>query len=145
MSHAIETSFYWSIVRRVAAVLILLVALGGCSFRKNRILKTENVLYEAGFQKVPADTPEKLAHLKTLPQHKMLIHHHKDGDRYVYADASLCQCMYVGNKDDYQSYKHILLEKVVKDHENVQGLPENAGVNWDLWGDFTPDWTEMHW
>ncbi|MDX1777510.1 MAG: hypothetical protein R3339_01375 [Thermodesulfobacteriota bacterium] len=118
---------------------ILTMTLSACaSIQNKQAAKTEDVLVKAGFKKVPADTPEQLAHLKTIPQRKLVSHKHKDGIRYIYADANLCKCMYVGDRDAYQSYKHILLEKEIKDHEHVEGEPLTyQQMDWDLWGDFT--------
>ncbi len=118
---------------------ILIISLTACaSIQQKRTVKTEDVLYKAGFKKVSAETPEQFAHLQTLPQRKLVSHQHKDGIRYIYADANLCKCMYVGDREAYQSYKHILLEKEVKDHEHVEGEPLTyEQMDWDLWGDFT--------
>ena len=124
--------------RGVIISAILIITLSACaSIQNRRAAKTEDVLYKAGFKKVPADTPEQLAHLQTLPQGKLVSHQHKDGIRYVYADANLCKCMYVGDRDAYQSYKHILLEEEIKAHEHVEGEPLTyQQMDWDLWGDF---------
>ena len=138
MPNSMKAPFFLWYARNVIVAFILVIALAGCAAMQNkRTAKTEEVLFKAGFQKVIADSPEKLAHLKTLPQKKIVSHQHEEGIRYIYADATLCQCMYVGDRDAYQSYTHILLEKEVKDHEHVDGgVLEHEQMNWDLWGDF---------
>ena len=138
MSYSVKTPFFLWYARSVVVTFVLVIALAGCTAMQNkRAAKTEDVLFKAGFQKVVADTPEKLAHLKTLPQKKMVSHQHKEDIRYIYADATLCKCMYVGDRDAYQSYKHILLEKEVKGHEHADGgAPGYEQMDWDLWGDF---------
>jgi hypothetical protein len=139
MSYSAKKIFSMGYARGVIISAILIIALSACaSIQNKRAAKTEDVLYKAGFKKVSADTPEQLAQLQTLPQRKLVSHQHKDGIRYIYADANLCKCMYVGDRDAYQSYKHILLEKEIKDHEHVEGEPLTyQQMDWDLWGDFT--------
>jgi hypothetical protein len=61
--------------------------------------------------KMPADTPKELAHLKSLPQHR-LIHHERDGKRYVlYADAAYCNCVYVGDETTLQHYRNLEIQQ----------------------------------
>ena len=72
---------------KLAVVLIgLAVALLGCATTQNtKAIQVERLLAAAGFQIRPADTPEKLAHLVTLTQRR-LVRHEQDGKvHYVYA------------------------------------------------------------
>ena len=139
MSYSVKKLFSMGYTRSVIISAILIITLSACaSFQNRRAAKTEDVLFKAGFKKVLAETPEQLAHLKTLPQRKIVSYQHKDEIRYVFAEANLCRCMYVGDREAYQSYKNILLEREIKDHEHVDGEPLTyQQMNWDLWGDFT--------
>ncbi len=89
----------------------------------------------AGFKKMPADTPEKLAHLKVLPQHK-LIHHMLDGQkRVMYADAAYCVCVFVGDETNLRRYRNLEIQQ----NENPIALMEDpdivTGTEWsDIWG-----------
>jgi hypothetical protein len=127
------------ILTTVVVLSILIITLAGCAtLRNKRAVNMEEVLYKAGFQMKPADTPEKLAHLKTLPQRKIIPHVRKGIPRYAYADAEGCQCLYLGDRDAFQSFQHILLEKEVAEHEYVAGENvEYVEIDWDMWGDFT--------
>jgi hypothetical protein len=143
MSHSLKIPFSvrtkTGILTTVAALSILIITLAGCTtLRNKRAVNTEEVLYKAGFQMKPADTPEKLAHLKTLPQRKIVPHVQKGNPRYSYADAEGCKCLYLGDRDAFQSFQHILLEKDVAEHEYVAGgNVEYVEIDWDMWGDFT--------
>jgi hypothetical protein len=139
MSYSAKGLYSMGNKKGVIISAILIITLAACaSIQNKQAAKTEDVLVKAGFRKVPADTPEQLAHLQTIPQRELVRHKHKDGIRYIYADANLCKCMYVGDRDAYQSYKHILLEKEIKGHEHVEGEPLTyQQMDWDLWGDFT--------
>ena len=143
MSHSLKNPFCLLpptvILKAVAVFAILIITLTGCSILRNKkAMNTEEVLYKAGFHMKPADTPEKLAHLKTLPQRKIVSHIRKGIPRYFYADADVCKCLYLGDRDAFQSFQHILLEKEVAEHEYVAGGDfVYVEVDWDVWGDLT--------
>ena len=81
----------------IGTVAIALTLAGCAAMQKNDVSDVEGLLAEAGFQKHAADTPEKMTHLKTLPQ-QHFSRHKRNGKVYViYADAAYCQCMYVGS------------------------------------------------
>jgi len=87
----------------VGAFLVML--LSGCAAnQKQEEQEMEHLFISAGFQMKLADTPEKLAHLKTLPQHKFVRHQRNGKVSYLYADADPCKCIYTGDKKAYQRY-----------------------------------------
>jgi len=121
-------------------VLIVLTVLGlalaGCAtLQENSVTDVEGLLARAGFTKMPADTSQKLAHLKSLPQHK-LIHHERDGNKHVlYADATYCICLYVGDETNLQHYRNLENQQ----NENPLTLINDpdivTGEEWsDIWG-----------
>jgi hypothetical protein len=110
-------------------ITVLVIALAGCAaIKKSEATDTEQLLAAAGFKMKPADTPEKLAHLKSLTQMKV-VPHDRDGKMYwVYADADYCKCLYVGDEEAYQRYENLLVKK------NIAEMNEDAAMNWGLWG-----------
>jgi hypothetical protein len=68
---------------------------------------TESMLQQAGFRKIPADTAPKMAHLKTLPDRKLISRTHQGQPYYAYADPDYCKCMWIGNAQQYQAYRGI--------------------------------------
>ena len=65
-----------------------------------------NLFTAAGFVVKYATTPEKSAILRSLPPDK-LVTRTKDGKLYyVYADAALCNCAYVGTPQAYAAYQN---------------------------------------
>ncbi|MFH1953439.1 MAG: hypothetical protein ABIL06_17700 [Pseudomonadota bacterium] len=121
----------------VAIVLAALgLVLGGCvSLQKNTVADVEGLLARAGFRKMVADTPQKLAHLKTLPQHK-LTHHKRDGNKYVlYADATYCTCLYVGDETSLQHYRNLEIQQNENPLELLNQPDIVTGQEWsDIWG-----------
>jgi hypothetical protein len=122
----------------LAAVLTAAVFVGfsGCAGMRDReAIQTERVLAASGFRMKLADTPEKLAHLQTLPQ-RTLSPHKKDGAIwYVYADATACKCVYAGPEDAYQRYQKIALEqKISRQNAEAAQMDEDASMDWGMWG-----------
>jgi hypothetical protein len=112
------------------------LALAGCAaIQEGSVNDVEGLLAMAGFTKMPADTPQKLAHLKSLPQHKF-IHHEYDGSKNVlYADATYCVCLYVGDETKLQHYRNLEIQQ----NENPLALINDpdivTGQEWsDIWG-----------
>ena len=70
------------------------------------IVIPNNLFTQAGFVVKYATTPEKSRILRSLPPDK-LVTRTKDGRLYyVYADASGCNCAYVGTPEAYAAYRN---------------------------------------
>ena len=116
------------------------IALGGllssCAMMEAQQTKdTEQLLTAAGFKMKLADTPAKMAHLKTLTQHK-IVPHQKDGVvYYIYADAATCQCFYWGWDQSYQNFMQLQVQQNIVDEERMTAeMNEEEYMNWDMMG-----------
>ena len=72
-------------MKKLRALLSTAVLLGlafGCATTKDR----ENMLSAAGFKMMPANTPEKEAHLKSLPADKITTVQREGTVYYVFPD-----------------------------------------------------------
>jgi hypothetical protein len=125
---------------RIFSGVLAFAMLGGlCSscatMEADRARDTEQLLAAAGFKVKPADTPDKLAHVKSLTQHK-LVPHEKDGTvYYVYADATTCRCVYWGPEEAYQRYQRLATQqRIAEDQRMAAEMNEDAAMNWELWG-----------
>jgi hypothetical protein len=120
--------------------VFIAIAVGGllssCAMLETQQVKdTEQLLAEAGFKMKLADTPAKMAHLKTLSQHK-IVPHQKDGAvYYIYADAANCQCFYWGQD---QSYRNFLLlqeqQNIANEDRMTAEMNEQEYLDWDTMG-----------
>ena len=118
----------------------------GCAALKEKSAeKTEQLLSAAGFTVKPADSPEKLAHLKTLPQEKVVQYEKNGKIYYIYAN-SYEKCLYIGNVKAYNEYKKLKHQEQVSE-ENVENardelMAENEEVDstgamdWGLWAPY---------
>jgi hypothetical protein len=97
-------------------IFLVLIMLGssfsGCAaLNKNSVSDVEGLLVKAGFNKMAADTPKKLAHLKSLPQHKLITQERDGRKRVLYADAAFCACLYVGNETQLNHYRRLEIQQ----------------------------------
>jgi hypothetical protein len=123
-------------MKSMAIGLMIALTLMGCAtIQKGETLDKEQMLAAAGFRMKLAETPEKLAALQGLPQHQ-LITGVKDGRMiYLYADATTCKCMYVGNEKAYQRYQRFALEKQIAREELYTAQTNwDMGMDWGMWG-----------
>ena len=63
-----------------------------------QVQNKEDMLAAASFTLVPANTPQRITSLTTLPPHKFVHQVHKNMVIYTYADPTICDCLYVGNQ-----------------------------------------------
>jgi len=107
-----KMQFYRNVV--VLALIIALPLAGCAAIQRSEARATEQLLAAAGFQAKPADTPEKLANLKTMPP-RNLVARSKDGNFvYTYADPDYCQCLYVGGPKEYAAYQRLAMEEEIR-------------------------------
>jgi hypothetical protein len=90
--------------------LVIALALGGCTaMRRDRAPDTIRLLTQAGFKALPADTPERMARLKTLTPYSIVPWTRKSGATvYAYAAPDLCTCVYVGSPKQYARFQQLL-------------------------------------
>jgi hypothetical protein len=92
------------LVPLVLAAFAFTMFSGCAALQTNQVSDVEGLLTKAGFQKHVADTPQKLAHLKTLAQHRISRHKRHGKLYFVYADASDCQCLYAGGEEAFRHF-----------------------------------------
>jgi hypothetical protein len=116
---------------------IMAILLAGCAaIERQDVEGTEQLLSAAGFNIKPADTPEKLASLQVMKQHKLVRRELSNGQlRFLYADATGCRCLYVGDEQAYQQYHKLAVQQ-----ENAF-MDEQAALSnsLDNWWAYDPD------
>jgi hypothetical protein len=113
----------------VMLALIVALPLAGCAaIQRSEARDTEQLLAAAGFQAKPAETPEKLTNLRTMPP-RQLVSQTKDGNMvYTDADPDYCQGLYVGGPTAYSAYQCLAVENKIA-QERL-----DAAMDWDMWG-----------
>jgi hypothetical protein len=126
---------------------VFATALVGCAAMKIQGIKARNaadmeqLLSAAGFKMKPADTPEKLSHLKTLTRQRLVPHEHNGNVHYVYADANFCKCLYVGDQEAYERYRKLAVQKRMAEGQ-MRALEVNpdGSMDWGTWGASIDHW-----
>lgn len=124
-------------VRRPAATWALIAgsALGACATAPPDFGATEDRLAAAGFIMKPADTPARQVMLGRLPPHQFLIRANGDTINYVYADPLVCDCLYVGTQQAYDTYRaNQLAQNLASEQQLIAVSFADAAWSWDPWG-----------
>lgn len=93
-------------------------------------MAVEHKLSTSGFKLERADSPEKLAILKSKVQHKIIPIRQYSSIHYVFFDAEFCQCTYSGSEQAYQDY----LELVEKEQNEEMQIYEEDDLHIRGWG-----------
>jgi hypothetical protein len=93
----------------------------------------EDMLVAAGFVPKNADTPSRMAALKSLPPHKFVSRTKSGSVRYLYADPTVCGCIYVGDQHAYDQYRQMATQQTVADDQvrailSTAPLPGEEGL-----------------
>jgi len=118
-------------MKRAFVMLLGAVSLAGCAGVQTADTRAaEQALTAAGFEARPADTPEKLAQLRSLTPRKVLMQTQEGEPQYVYADPAQCQCLYVGGEAQYQQLRR-QQQQVVDRFFAVEGTGDR--MDWGVW------------
>ena len=118
----------------LCAALALLAAVGCTAIRRSDAMDTERMLAAAGFQLKLADSPARLAKVQGLPQRKLTRVPFQGENRFVYADAQFCKCLYAGTEKAYDRYQKLAIKQEIADEQL------EASLDWDDWGMWGPWW-----
>lgn len=93
----------------------------------------EQFLSAAGFRTVIASTPAQIAHLKTMPQGKVIPVTKKGKTFFLLADAAN-NCLMIGNQTQYSTYRRYAYEyKIQQEKQNTAAFNADA-AEWNGWG-----------
>ena len=128
--------------RKIAlfAGLSALAGLAGCASVGAQ--EKEGQLSAAGFVRLQADTPMRVAKLQALPQNTIVFSQRKSGPVYIYADAAGCNCAFVGGPAAYQAYQQIrIANNISQMQETTAELNMAEAEDWGgAWGPMAPGW-----
>jgi len=125
------------ILSRVAAVVALsgVFALAACETPQQVVSQNEDNLSAAGFMVRPANNPKRQEMLDRLPPHQFVRRVHGDTVVYVYSDPLVCDCLYVGSEQAYNSYKLYLQQKAIANQQEMTAEDySDAEWDWGAWG-----------
>ncbi len=130
-------------LKSVFVAATLGAAVAACSTTPKMESK-QDMLSDAGFKTVSLKTPGQLAQFKKLPAHQLTRKNYQGKTVWVYADPTLCGCLYMGTPDNYNAYIKIASKQMMSQamRANFQDDPysptamDNAvDSDWD-WGEW---------
>ncbi|HYZ32150.1 MAG TPA: hypothetical protein VE684_07705 [Crenalkalicoccus sp.] len=126
--------------RGTALAAVLALALAACTSPAQRVEQRENLLAAAGFVQQPANTPERVAALRRLPPHHFVRRVEGNQVTWLYADPTICGCLYAGTQQAYDRYRREVFEKkLANEQELAAQMSEEAAYNWN-WGPWGYGW-----
>jgi hypothetical protein len=119
----------------IAAVLGLGLLAGGCQTTAGIVQGKEDMLAAAGFVVQPADTPARLAALKSLPPHKFVRQTKGNTVVYVYGDPTVCKCVYFGSQQAYGAYRAMVFQQSIADEQRMTAfMMQDSSFDFGPWG-----------
>ena len=118
--------------RSALAIFAACLAMSGCA---SQVQNKEDSLAAAGFTVVPANTPKRQASLSAMPPHKFVQQVRNNAVIFVYADPTICDCLYVGNQAAYDRYRRDVFVKNIANEQQMTAQMNQ--MDWDGWG---PGW-----
>lgn len=117
------------------AAIGLCLATAACNDPNRTIANNEDMMAAAGFKVLPVNTPERQAAFRTLPPHQFVRQGKDNKVVYVYADPTICTCLYVGGQKAFGTYNILRLNKRIADQQ-LQAAIDNSmdSWNWGPWG-----------
>ena len=116
---------------RILSSLALLMWATGCATTQTSHV---DMLTEAGFKLVNADTPKKQELLKTLPAGHLSLISWKGKSFYVQPAATPNQA-YVGTAKEYETYQGLRLAKQMRNDDLMAAqMNHTAMTQWNAWG-----------
>ena len=111
-----------------------LLAITGCASQQQLVGQKEDLLAAAGFQVRIADSPHRLAAMRSLPPNKFVTKVVNGQPVYLYADPLVCRCVYFGNQQNWAAYRQEVLAKQLADEAQVTALMYQSAWDWGPWG-----------
>ena len=117
-------------------IAAIAIALAGCTaIQKQQAAQTQQLLAAAGFEMQKADTPERLATLRSVvPQRKVFSVAAADGPRFVYVDADYCQCAYAGDQGAHERYQRMASkQRLAAERDLAAQMGDDAAMTLSPW------------
>jgi hypothetical protein len=120
-----------AVAQRIAGWVIagLILSITGCASPQQQVASKEDLLAAAGFQVRVADTPQRLAAMKSLPPNKFVTRTMNGRPVYQYADPLVCRCVYFGTQQNWDAYRQEVFAKQLADEAQMTAIMNQSA--WD--------------
>jgi len=112
----------------------LALAVSCCASQQQLVRQKEDLLAAAGFQVRVADTPQRLAAMKSLPPNKFVTSVRDGRPIYKYADPLVCRCVYFGTQQNWDAYRQEVFAQQLANEAQMTAMMNQEAWDWGPWG-----------
>jgi len=116
------------------AIVGFLLGIAGCTTPQQQVSQKEDLLSAAGFQVRVADSPQRIAALKSLPPNKFVTRVKNGQLVYQYADPLVCRCIYFGTQQNWDAYRQEVFQQRLADEAQMTAIMNQESWDWGPWG-----------
>ena len=117
-----------------AAIASLLLGVAGCATPQQQVAQKEDLLAAAGFQIRVADSPHRIAAMKSLPPNKFVTRVRNGQPVYQYADPLVCRCVYFGTQQNWDAYRQEMFQQQLANEAQMTAIMDQESWDWGPWG-----------
>lgn len=120
---------------RLSPGIIFATALliSGCQSPQQAVQSKEDLLAAAGFTINPANTPARLVSMRKLPPHKFVQQTNGGNVVWVYADPTVCQCVYFGDQTAWSNYRAMVFAKQLANEQQMTAIMNQNAFDFGPW------------
>ena len=117
-------------MKRIIPTLSILAAfLLGCTSTHQK----ENMLSASGFKAIPANSPQRVEHLNSLPDDRLTVANLNGHSYFVFPDRAN-DILFVGQEPQYQRYQKMRLESQLPEERVYEAEITDDWAGWGSWG-----------
>jgi len=106
----------------------------GCASQQQLVGQKEDLLAAAGFLVRVADTPQRVAAMKSLPPNKFVMRVINGQPLYQYADPLVCRCVYFGTQQNWDAYRQEVFARQLANEAQMTAIMNQEAWDWSPWG-----------
>jgi len=118
----------------ICTVAGLMLGVVGCASPQQQVSQKEDLLAAAGFQIRVADTPQRIAAMRSLPPNKFVTRVVNGSPVYQYADPLVCKCVYFGTEQNWDAYRQEMFAQRIADENQMTAIMNQEAWDWGPWG-----------
>jgi len=118
----------------ICAVAGLMLGVVGCASPQQQVSQKEDLLAAAGFQIRVADTPQRIAAMRSLPPNRFVTRVVNGTPIYQYADPLVCKCVYFGTQQNWDAYRQEMFAQRLADENQMTAVMNQEAWEWGPWG-----------
>ena len=112
-------------LRTAISIAVVLLATA-CAGSGTSVGGNEDMLAAAGFVPKRGDSPARIAAIKSLPPHRFVMRTTDGKPKYLYADPTVCGCIYVGDQQAYDQYRQNMAARQTTTDEQIRAVLSTA-------------------